>query len=54
MHWRTPTSERMTEARMSKSQMKVVTIVFFYIGGVIMIYGYIRIEVLIKSSILGT
>jgi hypothetical protein len=35
--WKTPTSQRMKKARMSKSQVKVMVIVFFNIRGVIMI-----------------
>jgi hypothetical protein len=37
MHWKTPTSPRMEKARMSKSKVKAVMIVFFDIRDVIMI-----------------
>jgi hypothetical protein len=37
MHWKTPTSPRMKKARMSKSKVKAMMIVFFDIRGTIMI-----------------
>jgi hypothetical protein len=37
MHWETPTLLRMKKARMSKSKVKAMMIVFFDIRGVIMI-----------------
>jgi hypothetical protein len=37
MHWKTPTSPRMKKARMSKSKVKAMMIVFFDIRDVIMI-----------------
>jgi hypothetical protein len=37
MHWKTPTSPRMKKARMSKSKVKAMMIVFFEIRGVLMI-----------------
>jgi hypothetical protein len=37
MHWKTPTSLIMKKARMSKSKVKAMMIVFFDIRGVIMI-----------------
>ena len=37
MHWKTPTSPRVKKARMSKSKLKVMLIVFFDINGIIMI-----------------
>jgi histone-lysine N-methyltransferase SETMAR len=36
MHWKTPTSPRMKKARMRKSKLKAMLIVFFDIGGIIM------------------
>lgn len=36
MHWKTPASPRMKKARMSKSRVKAMLIVFFDIKGVIM------------------
>ena len=37
MHWKTPTSPRAKKARMSKSKLKVMLIVFFDIKGIVMI-----------------
>jgi hypothetical protein len=37
MHWKTPISLRMEKARMSKSKVKAIMIVFFDIRGIIMI-----------------
>lgn len=37
MHWKTPESPRMKKARMSKSKLKAMLIVFFDINGIIMI-----------------
>lgn len=37
MHWKTPSSPRMKKARMSKSKLKAMLIVFFDIQGVLMI-----------------
>jgi hypothetical protein len=37
MHWKTPTSPRMKKARMSKSKVGAMMIVFFDIKGIIMI-----------------
>jgi hypothetical protein len=37
VHWERPTSPRMKKARMSKSKVKAMMIVFFNIRGVIMI-----------------
>ena len=42
MHWKTPTSPRVKKARMSKSKLKVMLIVFFDINGIIMIEWYPR------------
>jgi hypothetical protein len=36
MHWKTPTQPRMKKARMSKSKVKAMTIIFFNIRGISM------------------
>lgn len=50
MHWKTPTSPRMKKARMSKSKLKALLIVFFDIRGVIMTEWVPEGQPLIRST----